>query len=325
MSVLTAARWLAVLAATATAVMGAAAILSQAGSGAQPWDPELSDNFVFMKAIPFLLALGVTLGLVRHRAARRSERRASDGAIRRFSPGTVAWHWIITIGFLLALPTGVWQYLGGILDVSAPVPLYLFYRVHYMGAGVILLALASFVTYWWLNGERSLLVPRGQWRRHLAGLAHELPRRLGAPLAKRLGIDLTQTPPETGKFTFYEKVVEFPWWSVAIGLITVTGLVKAMRYAYPVPGPVLYWASTLHVAAMVLLVLKVLDHLRYTLERWPLVTAMVSTWLGEGYVRLRHPAWYRTIEGPAMRPGPRAGGAGATERAPAALSLGRDQ
>src|SRR5437867_3799841 len=241
MSLLTAARWLAVLAATATGVAGAAAILSQAGSGAQPWDPELSDNFVFMKAIPFLLAL------------------------------------------------------------------------------------ASFVTYWWLNGERSLLVPRGQWRRHIAGLAHELPRRLGAPLAKRLGIDLTQTPPETGKFTFYEKVVEFPWWSVAIGLITVTGLVKAMRYAYPVPGPVLYWASTLHVAAMVLLVLKVLDHLRYTLERWPLVTAMVSTWLGEGYVRLRHPAWYRTIEGPAMRPGPRAGGAGATERAPAALSLGRDQ
>src|SRR5438093_1608499 len=211
MSVLTAARWLAVLAATATAVAGAAAILSLAGSGGQPWDPELSDDFVFMKAIPFLLALGVTLGLVRHRAARRSERRPSDGAIRRFSPGTVAWHWIITIGFLLALPTGVWQYPGGILDVSAPVPLYLLYRVHYVGAGVVLL------------------------------------------------------------------------------------------------------------------VLKVLDHLGYTLERWPLVSAMVSTWLGEGYVRLRHPAWYRTVEGPAMRPGPRAGGAGASERAPAGISLGRDQ
>src|SRR2546422_6971231 len=179
-------RWLIVLVAVAVAAAGAWSILGQAGSGAQPWDPELSDNFVFMKAIPFVLALGVALGLVRHRAARRTERRASDGAIRRFSAGTVAWHWIIAIGFLLALPTGVWQYLGGILDVSAPVPLYLFYRVHYVGAAVILLALASFVTYWWANGERSLLVPRGQWRRHLAGLARELPRPLGSPLAKRL-------------------------------------------------------------------------------------------------------------------------------------------
>ena len=325
MSVLTSARWLAVLVAAAIGFAGAAAIVSQAGSGAQPWDPELSDNFVFMKAIPFVLALGVALGLFRHPGARRTERRASDGAIRRFSVGTVAWHWIIAIGFLLALPTGVWQYLGGILDVGAPVPLYLFYRVHYVGAGVILLALASFVTYWWVNGERSLLVPRGQWRRHVAGLAHELPRPLGSPLAKRLGIDLTQAAPETGRFTFYEKVVEFPWWGVAIALITVTGLVKAMRYAYPVPGPVLYWASTLHVAAMVLLVIKVLDHLRYTLERWPLLVAMVTTWVGEGYVRLRHPGWYRTVGGAAMRPAPPANGGRAAEPAPAHVRVGGDQ
>ena len=76
---LTAARWLAVLAATATGVAGAAAILAQAGSGAQPWDPELSDNFVFMKAIPFLLALGVTLGLVRHRAGDTDRGRDEHG------------------------------------------------------------------------------------------------------------------------------------------------------------------------------------------------------------------------------------------------------
>src|SRR5207245_4846212 len=135
MSGLAAARWLAVLVAAAIGVAGAAAIVSQTGSGAQPWDPELSDNFVFMKAIPFVLALGVALGLLRHRAARRTERRASDGAIRRFSVGTVAWHWIIAIGFSPARPTGGWPYLGGTPAVSAPVPLDPFYRAHNAAPG----------------------------------------------------------------------------------------------------------------------------------------------------------------------------------------------
>ena len=54
---------------------------------------------------------------------------------------------------------------------------------------------------------------------------------------------------------------------LSIALITVTGIVKALRYLYPIPGPVLFWASTLHVAAMVLIGLKVLDQLRIVLER----------------------------------------------------------
>jgi hypothetical protein len=70
-----------------------------------------------------------------------------------------------------------------------------------------------------------------------------------------------------------------------------------MRYVYPIPGEMLWWASTLHVAGLVLLVAKLLDHLRYVFApgRWPLFIAMVSTWIGERYVQLRHPAWYRQI------------------------------
>lgn len=285
-------RWLLLPVGLVAAAAGAVAILGQAGSGAQPWDLELSDNFVFVKAIPFALALGVALGLARAGGQRtqRTQRRA-DGAIRRFAPGTVAAHWLIALGFLLALPTGVWQYLGGILDVHAPVPLYLIYRIHYIGATVILFVLASFLTYWWANGDRSLLVSRGQWRRHLVGLAHELPPRLGALLARRLRLDLRSARPETGKFTFYEIVVSFPTWTFVLALITITGLLKAMRYVYPIPGPLLFWASTLHVVAMVLIVIKVLDHLRYTFARWPLLSAMTTTWLSERYARLWHPGW----------------------------------
>ena len=262
-------RWLVALVAIALAVSGAVATLGQAGSGAQPWDEELSDNFVFVKVIPFALALGLALGI-----ALGGPRRAD--ASRRFAPATIAGHWLLALGFLLALPTGVWQYMGGILDVSLPLPLYLIYRVHYIGAMLILFTLAWFLGYWWAGTDRSLLVPRGQWRRHLTGVAHELPPRLGRMIASRLGLDLRGERPTAGKFSFYETAFSFPTWTFVLTLITITGLAKAARYVYPVPGPLLYWASTLHVAAMVLILIKVLDHLRYTLARWSLVVAMTT-------------------------------------------------
>jgi len=293
-----AATWLFVPLGALATLAGAAAILGQATSGAQPWTDELSDNFVFGKSIPFAMGLGVLAGLLvgRAGAARSTARRKADGAIRRFSPGTAIGHWVIAVGFLLALPTGAWQYLGGILDVTAPIPLYLIYRVHYIGGTLILFATASFLAYWWVNGDRSLLVPRGRWTRHLVGLAHELPRPLGERLATALGLDLKPQGPQGEQFTFYEKVVSFPSWAFVIALITITGLIKAMRYVYPIPGPVLFWSSTLHVAAMVLIAVKVLDHLRYTFARWPLMVAMGATWVSESYVRLFHPGWHRAIE-----------------------------
>jgi cytochrome b subunit of formate dehydrogenase len=277
-----AARWVLVFAGLAILAAGTYVSVAQAGSGAQPWDPELSDNFVFMRVLPFVLGLGAVVGLFRAGGSKETIRRGDQ--VRRFSPGTVIGHWIATIGFVLALPTGLWQYLGGIIDVHLDFPLYLIYRIHYIGAALILFAVASFATYWWVNGDRSLWPPRGQWRRHLAGFALELPRSLGTRLATWLRLDL-KTRPYPQRFTFYETAFSFPSWTFALVLITVTGLLKAMRYIYPIPGPVLYGASTLHVAAMVLLTLKVLDHLRYTLARWPLMVAMARGWVSESALR----------------------------------------
>jgi hypothetical protein len=280
--------WLLVAAGLVLTVAGIMAVLGQASSGAQPWSNELSDNFVFVKALPFVLGLGVAVGMLMARTY--GPRVRSDGAIRRWSPGTVFGHAVLTVGFVLALPTGMWQYLGGILDVNLPIPIYLFYRVHYVGAAVVLFAVAAFVSYLWMTGDRSLLVPRGQWGRHVLGLAYELPPSIRGPYAKLLRIDLGQPRPPAGRFTFYEKVVEFPSWSILLALITVTGIIKAARYLVPVPGFVLWLASTLHVAAMVGIVIKLLDHLRYTFPRWPLMTSIVTTWIKDGSMPARRPA-----------------------------------
>src|SRR5437867_12373785 len=117
---------------------------------------ELSYNIFFARTIPVGLGAGVAFGMLCAATAMRS-RRAKPGEVRRFSRATVIGHWLITLGFLLALPTGVWQYLGGILDVNAPISLYRFYRVHYIGAAIILLSVASFLTYCCPTGPRSVL------------------------------------------------------------------------------------------------------------------------------------------------------------------------
>ncbi|HKY51343.1 MAG TPA: cytochrome b/b6 domain-containing protein [Candidatus Limnocylindria bacterium] len=256
-----------------------ATILGQAASGTQPWSPELSDNFVFVKAMPFALGLGIAVGVLGGLAPRRRAATRPDGAVKRFSRTSIFLHWLITIGFVLALPTGIWQYLGGIIDVHAPVPLYLIYRVHYIGATIVLFCLAAFLAYSWMTRDRSLVVPRGQWRAHIRGLMDELPGSISRRLAGPLRVNMREPAPSPGRFTFYERVVSFPSWTFVMTLITVTGIVKAARFLIEVPGFVLFVMSTLHVAAMVLIILKILDHLRYTIARWPMMVAMTTGWL----------------------------------------------
>src|SRR5436190_6454919 len=44
------------------AVYAGMTILAQQAAGAQPWGTELSDNIIFARTIPFVLALGVAAG-----------------------------------------------------------------------------------------------------------------------------------------------------------------------------------------------------------------------------------------------------------------------
>lgn len=236
------------LAGVGLATLGGATLLafSQAASGGQPWSAELADNVILARVAPFALAAGVAFGLVR--AGR---------------PIALA---LLGVGLLVGIPTGTYEYLGGLLDHKPPFPLYVVYRLHYIAAVFILFAVGALAVNVWRDTDRSFMVPRGQLRRYLRGLADELPPFLVRPLAGPLGIDLRAPAPPRGRYTFYETLVSYPWWAIGLALITITGLVKAIRYVYPVPGPVLFMASTLHVAAMVILALKVLDQLRITLE-----------------------------------------------------------
>jgi hypothetical protein len=239
-------------------------------SANQPWGQTLGDNFMLARAIPFVLGLGVALGYARSQVPRAVSER-------RFARSTVWLHWLATLAVLLGLATGAWQYLKGLLDISSPISMALVYRIHYLAASLLLLVVALCVTDWWLRGENALGWPRGGTVRALRGLAHDLPRWLGSTLGYVLGLDMRRTPPPAEGFTWYERMVSFPTWVIALGLIVVTGILKAMRYVFPIPGDVLYWVSAIHVGAMVLLAIKLLDHLRYVLapSRWHMMRAML--------------------------------------------------
>ena len=68
-------------------VVGLGVSYSEWDSGIQPWGQLLTDNFLFARSLPFTIGLGIVVGFWRASGWRwGTERRASDGAIRRFAP-----------------------------------------------------------------------------------------------------------------------------------------------------------------------------------------------------------------------------------------------
>src|SRR6266487_1836939 len=67
-------------------VVGLGVSFAQWASGSQPWGQLLGDNFFFARSLPFTIGLGIVLGYWKASGAPSStERRAADGAIRRYS------------------------------------------------------------------------------------------------------------------------------------------------------------------------------------------------------------------------------------------------
>jgi len=277
-------------------VVGIGASYAEWGSGGQPWGQLLTDNFLFARSLPFTIGLGIAVGFWRASGWRWGTEQKGQ-QLRRFAPSTVWLHALAGIALVALIATGGWQYLKGLLAADSPIYMGTVYRVHYLAGTLLIFVTVAFLTDWLLRGERSLTIGNGQFIRSMRGLAHELPKPLGTIIGYTLGLDLRRAPPHTEEFTYYERTISFPLWELSVGLIILTGVIKAMRYVYPIPGDLLYWVSAVHVGAGVLLGLKLLDHLRYVLapSRWPLMAAIATGWIPIRYVERFHPGWYAQI------------------------------
>jgi hypothetical protein len=274
-------------------------------SGVQPWGQLLTDNFLFARSLPFTIGLAIAVGFWRASGWRWGpDRREGDQAIRRFAPSTIWLHAVAGVALVTLIGTGGWQYMKGLLSTDSPLYMGTVYRVHYIAASVLIFVTVAFVTDWLLRNEKSLTIGKGQFIRVMRGLARELPKPIGTTIGYALGLDLRRAAPPTEQFTYYERSISFPLWELSVGLIILTGVIKAMRYIYPIPGDLLYWVSAVHVGAGVLLGLKLLDHLRYVLapSRWPLMVSMGSGWISAAYVQKFHAGWYQRISSGSAAP-----------------------
>jgi cytochrome b subunit of formate dehydrogenase len=122
-------------------------------------------------------------------------------------------------------------------------------------------------------------------------------------------------PHQHGKYLATEQTLSYPPWAILIGLITVTGLIKVLRYTIEIPGALVAVTTTVHdVTALIIGVMLVIHLLPLLLvpANWPLLLSMFKTTVSRKYVEERHPVWYAQLR--TQKPAEAVGEAGAERR-----------
>lgn len=242
-------------------VIGGAIWLFLAGSATADWTsdrPLLPLSVDGSRALMLLASAGVILGLLLAVALRFRPTRVVGGQVVRYSLYDRLVHWGVALGYILAFATGAWLLRWVGLDNSIEIRPTL-YLVHFIGAGLIVLAAAIFVTRARLSGQQTLL-PRGRdispalarlfgylgvyGQSGVLGLRMSKETQAGWRRAlESVGI---RPDPREGKFLAVEKVFSFTPLALLSLVVIFTGLIKAARYFFAVPVDVLAWATWLH-------------------------------------------------------------------------------
>lgn len=287
-------------------VIGGAIWLFALGSPVAAWQtdrsllPLVTD---WSRVLILLAAVGVVLGLVLAALLRRGRDRVVDGDVVRYGAYQRIVHWSLAIGFVVDLVTGAW--LLRLFGLQTTVELRpTLYVLHFIGAGLIVLAAATFVTASRVRGEDELF-PR--WADVGPAIA-----RLFAYLGVYgdrgfLGIRLPMVwlqnalaaigirpARREGKFLSVEKVLSFTPLAVLAVLVVGTGLIKAARYFFAVPPDVLRGATWVHDVSVWLTLIVVGLHLVAIFlvpRNWPGIRSMVTGRMRLDVLRKEFPGW----------------------------------
>ncbi len=207
-----------------------------------------------------LATVAIVLGIIVAQLRRRGA-AIEDGKVTRYALFDRLVHWGIVLGFILDFVTAIWllRWVGLTPTVDNRPTLFL---LHYIGAGLILVAAVTFVTASRLRGQDALFPSWSDLSPALARLfgylgvygesgvlGLRLPKSWQGPLAATLA-DLGIRPARReGKFLAVEKVLSFTPLAILVLVVVATGLLKSAHYFFTVPQPVLYWTTWLHDAA----------------------------------------------------------------------------
>jgi cytochrome b subunit of formate dehydrogenase len=291
-------------------LIGAAAAQTTGGDGWPPQTALFQDAHLLAVAAPFIIGLAVLVGIGQARAASRGGGDALLGnEVRRHDTATILAHWMNAIGLIGCLVTGAMI----LRWTDRPLGLREAFMVHYFGAGLMLFGIFNHLSRHGVSGGTGLIPKSLTILRDVTGelieytglfgpkgavLRLPIPKAIRQPIAGYVQALLGYKPDRHGKYLATEQILSYPPWSIMMILIVSTGLIKLMKYVYPLPGEWISTATTIHdltaLAVGVMLVIHLLPLLLVP-ANWPLLLSMFRTTVKRSYVEERHPAWYRQL------------------------------
>jgi thiosulfate reductase cytochrome b subunit len=259
-------------------------------------------DVAFARLLPFFAGASIALALLQRRRPRTVT--VSDATIERHERAEIGTHWLNAAGIGLGLLTAAWllRWFGD------PLSLVFTYTLHFVGAALTVAAVAYHLTYEGIAGGYGL-VPRswadlrnavaevvgytGVYRDIPGAFGIRLPlsvRRFCQPILRRLKI----APDPAGKFLATEKVFSYTIWSVLVGLVVVTGLIKTLNYLYPLPGGLRHAATFVHDGSTIFLLVFLGFHVGALVlvpRNWPLLRSMFTSRISRAYVQEHLPLW----------------------------------
>ena len=260
-------------------------------------------NVLFARLVPFLAGGSIAFALMQRRVWPARERHTVD-TLQRHGITEVLIHWLNAIGIGLCLITAIW-----ILDwFGNPVSLETTYVIHYLGAGFSVVAVAHHLTYQLVGGGRGLITrSRADVKNAIAevvaytGVYRGMPGVFGLQLppavrrpAQSVLRRLNLAPDRPGKYLATEKVVSYTGWAILVGIVVVTGVIKALNYIYSIPGWLLQAMTFLHDGATIFFVIMLVMHLGALVlvpRNWQLLKSMFTTRVSRRYAEEHLPLW----------------------------------
>lgn len=280
------------------------------GDGFPPQSALYADAVLLARLLPFVIALGIGFGVWQAKVrSNESKSSPSSPSVIRHDWGSVIAHWTTTAGFSLGTITGfmVLRWLPYPTDVR------FIFAVHYIGSGLVIFGVAGHLAQQAIAGGSGLIPRRfsdimeamgvlteyaGFYGPHGAAFRLNLPKGLRQTFAQTFRSFGIRPPKQLGKYLPAEKVLSYVPWAIVVGVMVVTGLIKSLRFLYPIPPTFIATMTTLHDLSAYASVAMFVVHLAALLlvpHHWPLVISMFTTLIPRKYVEQYLPLWYAEL------------------------------
>ncbi|MBA4179525.1 MAG: hypothetical protein C0506_02955 [Anaerolinea sp.] len=302
----------------AAAIIGVIAVLATVNQaqGGRDWYRGLAGgsglyrtDTLFARLLPFVAGAALSVALL-ERGRQRKETLATGDTLRRHEWSEVAVHWLNALGVILCLITAMWllRWFG------RPFSLETTYILHFAGAGMIVAAVTHHIVYERVGGGTGLIPRRradvknalaevvgytGVYRGSRGVFGIQLPVAVRRP-AQRVLRRLKLVPDPSGKYLATEKVLSYTVWTLLLGVIVITGVIKTLNYLFSIPGGLLQWTTFLHDQATIFFVVFLGIHVGALVlvpRNWPLLKSMFTTRISRAYARDHLPLWVPEEDG----------------------------